>query len=73
MKTVGYGHSYCNYKVTENKIKISVVAHNLFKFDFFFLLKELRVGIWKTRDVSIGGKNPTNIIFCKYGEQSHVY
>ena len=34
---IGYAHSYCNYKVRENQTKISVVAHNLFRFDFFFL------------------------------------
>ena len=33
---IGYAHSYCNYKVRENKTKISIVAHNLFRFDFFF-------------------------------------
>ena len=35
---IGYAHNYGNYKVTESKIKISVVAYNLFRFDFFFLL-----------------------------------
>ena len=33
---IGDAHSYCNYKVREKKLKISVVAHNLFRFDFFF-------------------------------------
>ena len=64
---IGYAHSYCNYKVRENKTKISVVVHNLFKFDFFFLLKGLRAGVWKRRDVSTGGKNPTNINFANIG------
>ena len=66
---IGYAHSYCNYKVRENKTKMSVVAHNLFRFDFFFLLKGLRAGVWKTRDISIGGKNPTNINFANIGNQ----
>ena len=61
---IGYAHSYCNYKVRVNQTKISVVAHNLFRFDFFFLLKELRAGVWKTRDITIGGKNSTNINFA---------
>ena len=60
---------YCNYKVRESKIKRSVVAPNLFRFDFFFLLKGLRAGFWKTRDISIGGKNPTNINFTNIGNQ----
>ena len=31
-------HSFCNLKVMENKNQISVIAHNLFGFDFFFFL-----------------------------------
>ena len=56
---IGYAHRYCNYKVRENQTKISVVAHNLFRFDFFFLLKGLRTGVRKTKDITIDGKNPS--------------
>ena len=45
------------------------VAHNLFRFDFFFLLKGLRSGVWRTKDVTIEGKNPTNIYFASIGNQ----
>ena len=71
---IGYAHSYCNYKVS--KKKKNVVAHNLFRLDFFFLLKGLRARVWKTRGIGIGGKNPTNINFVifidtmKYFQQS---
>ena len=65
-EVIGYTHSYCNLKVRENKSKTTVVAHNLFRFDFFFFMKRLRAGVWRTRDIKIGGKNPTNIKFCKY-------
>ena len=51
------------------KTKISLVAHNLFRFDFFLLLKRLRVSIWKTRDFSIGGKKPTKINFADIRNQ----
>ena len=61
---IEYAHSSCNVKVRESQTKISIVAHNLFTFDFFFLLKGLRAGVWKTRDIIIGGKNPTNIKFA---------
>ena len=47
-------------KVRENKPKIMVVVHNTFRFDFYFLLKRLRTGVWRTRDICIGGKNPTD-------------
>ena len=32
---IGYAHSFCNKLVRENKTKTTVVAHNLFRFDFF--------------------------------------
>ena len=35
-EVIGYAHSYCNLKVRENKLKATVVAHNLFRFDFSF-------------------------------------
>ena len=68
-ETIGYAHSHCNYKVRENKTKISVIAHNLFRFDFFFSLKGLTAGVWKTRDVSLCCKNLTNMKFANTGNQ----
>ena len=46
-----------------------MVAHNLLRFNFFFLLKGLRSGGWRTRDITIGGKNPTNKNFASIGNQ----
>ena len=37
-KIWGYAHDFCNRKVRENRGTISVIAHYLFIFDFFFLL-----------------------------------
>ena len=68
-KIIGYAHSYCNQKVREDYPKITVVAHNLFRFDFFFLLKGLTADVWRTRDTSIGGKNSTDINFANLGNQ----
>ena len=33
---IGYARSFCNLKFRENKNQISVIAHNLFGFDFLF-------------------------------------
>ena len=66
---IGYTHSYCNQKVRENYPKITVIANNLFRFDFFFLLKGLRAGVWRTRGILIGDKNPTDISFENIGKQ----
>ena len=32
---IGFAHYFCNEKVRKNYFKIPVVAHKLFKFDFF--------------------------------------
>ena len=37
---IGYAHNYFNQEVRENKSKISVIAHNLFRFDSFFFWKK---------------------------------
>ena len=36
---------------------------------FFFLLKGLKTGVWRTRDINIGGKNPTDISFANISNQ----
>ena len=64
----GYAQMFYNEKVRENYFRIPVIAHNLFRFDFF-LLKGMRSGVWKTRDVFIRGKNATDIIFASIGNQ----
>ena len=56
-------------KVRENQYKMAVFAYNLFRFDVFFLLKGLRAGVRRTRDISIDGKNPTDISFANIGNQ----
>ena len=43
--------------------------NNLFRFDLFFLIKGLRTGVWRTRDIVIGGKNSTDINFASIGNQ----
>ena len=64
---IRYSHSFCNLKFRENHYKIPVIAHNLFRFEFFFLLKGLRAGFWKTRDINVGDKNPTDKSFASIG------
>ena len=65
---VGYAHSFCNRKVRENKDYIGVIAHNLFGFDFFFFLKGIRLSVWKTTNLAIGGSNLTNINYANIGD-----
>ena len=68
-EVVGYAHSFCNFKVRENKNQIRVIAHNLFGFDFFSFLKGLRLGAWRTTNLSIGGKNLTSVNYANISDQ----
>ena len=58
---IGYAHNFCNQKYKENKRAISVFAHNLFRFDFFFILKGLRLCVWRTKNLNMGGKGIQNL------------
>ena len=48
-------------KNSENYFTIPVLAHNQFRFDFFFFKKGIKPSIWETKQISIGGKNATAI------------
>ena len=60
----GYAHDFCNWIVKENKDVIPCIAHNFFKFDFYFLIKNLRLSVFRTKDVNIGGNNLTDINYA---------
>ena len=65
----GYTQTFCNKKVRENYFRIPVIAYNLFRFDFFFLVKGLRAAVWKTRDIVTEEKNPTVVNFANIRNQ----
>ena len=46
----------------------SFIAHNVFGFDVCFLLKGIRVSVWDTKDINIGGSGLTTINFGTIGE-----
>ena len=68
-KITSYSHSYCNQKIRENHFKMPVVTHNLFRFELFFLLKGLRAGVWRRKDIKIGGKNAADVNFASIRNQ----
>ena len=68
-KIIGYAHDFCNMKVRENQNQFSCIAHNFFRFDMFFLIKGIRISVWGTEDVNIGGTGLTNINFPSIGTQ----
>lgn len=60
---LGYMHDFCNLTVRENKAEVSVVAHNLMKFDAFYVIKDFRALAWKTKSITMAGNNITNLNF----------
>ena len=68
-KIIGYSHDFCNLKVIENKKTISVFAHNPFRFDFFFVLKGLRLGVWRTKNLNMGGGGIKDFNYANVSDQ----
>ena len=61
----GYVHDFCNWTVRENSDVVPCIAHNFFKFDMFFLLKGIRLSVWRTDDINIGGNNMVDINYAQ--------
>ena len=68
-KIIGFVHDFCNQKVRENYYTIPVIAHNQFRFDFFFFTQGFRPTVWETTDINIGAKNASNLNFATIGNQ----
>ena len=63
-KIIGYANDFCNAKVRENKDVLTCIAHNFFGFDLYFSIKRIRLSVWETKDINIGGTRLTNISFA---------
>ena len=61
----GYAHDFCNWTVRENNDVIPCIVHNFLKFDMFFLLKGIRLSVWRTDDINIGGNNMVDINYAQ--------
>ena len=59
-----YAHDFCNQKVREIQKLFSCLSHNFFSFDFHFVLKGIRLSVWKKKDLNIGGTNLTYLNFA---------
>ena len=67
---IGYAHNFCSGKVKEMRSQpISIFAHNLFMFDFFFVLKGLRLSVWRSKDLNMGGKSIRNMSYASISNQ----
>ena len=65
----GYTHDFCNLTVRENKAEVAVIAHNLMKFDAFYVIKGFRAPAWKTKNITMAGNNITNLNFMSIGSE----
>ena len=63
-KIIGYVHDFCNLEVRENRDMVPCIAHNFFKFDMIFFIKPIRLSVWRTKDINIGGKNLTDLNYA---------
>ena len=63
-----YVHDFCNWRVGENQMGFSCFAH-MFGFSFYFLLKGIRLSVWQTKDINIGGSHLSKINFANIGSQ----
>ena len=68
-KIVSFVHDFCNQKVRENYYSIPVIAHNQFRFNFFFFMQGFRPTVWETTDIKIGAKNASNVNFAAISNQ----
>ena len=64
---IGYAQEFCSAKVRENKDMLTCIVHNFFHFNIFFLLQGIRLLVWETKDINMGGKNLTNINYSTIG------
>ena len=68
-KIVGYAHEFCNKKLRKTKKLIPFFAHNLLSFDFFFVVKGIRLCVWHTEQLNVRGTNLTNAQYANIGSQ----
>ena len=51
---------------------LTCIAHSFFHFDMFFLLKRIRLWVWKAKDINMGRTNLTNIDYSTIGNVKFI-
>ena len=51
---------------------LACIAHTFFHFDMFFLLKGIKLLVWETKDINMGGTNLTNINYSTIGNVKFI-
>lgn len=70
---IGYAHCFCNLKIRDNQNAISVIGHNMFSFDFFFVVKGIRLCAWQTKQLNIERSNLKIVQYAIIGTQIYWY
>ena len=60
---------FATWKWEKIRISFPVLLTKFFGFDMLFLLKRIRLLVWGTKDLNIGGSGLTNINFASLGSQ----
>lgn len=66
---IGYMHDFCNQAVRESKAEVTVIAHNLMKFDAFYVIKGFRAPVWQTKNITMAENNITNLNVMSIGNE----
>ena len=69
---IGNTHDFCNWKLRENQLAVSLIGHNFLGFDIFYMVKGYRSTCWGTKDLNMGGTNLTNINFANISSQVKI-
>ena len=68
-KVHGYAYDFFYHNVFQNESFMSSLAHALFGFDIYFLVKGIHLFVWKRNDFNMRGSNLNNAKFASLGNQ----
>ena len=63
---IGYTHDFCIKKIRENNNVIPVFAHNLFSFDFFFVVKGIKIVLLENKTVKYRWNKSNKCTVCQH-------
>ena len=69
---IDYAQNFCNKKVRQTQNLIPVFVQNLFSFDFFFVVKGMRLCIWRNEQLNIGGMILINVQYANFAIKSSL-
>ena len=69
---IGNTHDFCNRKLRENQLVVSLIGHNFLGFDIFYMVKGYRSTCLGTKDLNMGGTYLTNVNFANISSQVKI-